>query len=297
MTFSNPIVGGTTLIRPAIHSPDYVEGSTGWSINKDGSAEFNDVTIRGDDTGDALVVGPDNGPQVKISSNSSVGFISFPTNRPIENRVSGIQAGARDIGQSDEGSALQILGPTVDGATDSAEIFLNSQNNDGSSEASIVMGAGSGVLGFTEDQVIVNGLKASALSSLSVNVDAGHTGNLYRATVGAVEKYAVASNGSVTSQGNGTFAGNLSANSIKTGTFTIASTSATDWSSNVAVTFPSAFTSAPAVTVTPSSGGPGTGTTTVLQWQVTGVTTTGFNCRQLRGNTGTTTFNYIAVLA
>lgn len=47
MTFSNPIVGGSTLIRPAIHSPDYVAGSTGWSINKDGTAEFNDVTIRG----------------------------------------------------------------------------------------------------------------------------------------------------------------------------------------------------------------------------------------------------------
>ena len=45
--FSNPIVGGTTLIRPAIQSPNYVAGVSGWTINIDGSAEFNNVTIRG----------------------------------------------------------------------------------------------------------------------------------------------------------------------------------------------------------------------------------------------------------
>ncbi len=45
--FSNPILGGTILIRPAIQSPNYVAGTTGWSINADGTAEFNGVTIRG----------------------------------------------------------------------------------------------------------------------------------------------------------------------------------------------------------------------------------------------------------
>jgi hypothetical protein len=35
------------LIRIAIQSPNYVLGLTGWSINKDGSAEFNNLTIRG----------------------------------------------------------------------------------------------------------------------------------------------------------------------------------------------------------------------------------------------------------
>jgi hypothetical protein len=45
--FNNPILGGTALIRPSIHSPDYVAGSTGWTVNQDGTAEFNGVTIRG----------------------------------------------------------------------------------------------------------------------------------------------------------------------------------------------------------------------------------------------------------
>lgn len=47
MSFRNPVVGGTTLIRPAIHSPNYVSGTSGWSINRDGSAEFADLAVRG----------------------------------------------------------------------------------------------------------------------------------------------------------------------------------------------------------------------------------------------------------
>jgi hypothetical protein len=47
--FANSIIGGAeTLIRKAIRSANYVAGVAGWTINKDGSAEFSDVTIRGD---------------------------------------------------------------------------------------------------------------------------------------------------------------------------------------------------------------------------------------------------------
>ena len=48
MPFSNPIVGGGgSLILKSIHSPNYVTGVSGWTINKDGTAEFTGVTIRG----------------------------------------------------------------------------------------------------------------------------------------------------------------------------------------------------------------------------------------------------------
>lgn len=47
MQFNDEVVGGITLIRPAIQSPDYLAGVRGWTINDDGSAEFNNVTIRG----------------------------------------------------------------------------------------------------------------------------------------------------------------------------------------------------------------------------------------------------------
>lgn len=43
----NPIVGGTVLRLPAIQSPGYTTGVTGWSINQDGTAEFNGLTIHG----------------------------------------------------------------------------------------------------------------------------------------------------------------------------------------------------------------------------------------------------------
>lgn len=45
--FNNAPIGGTTLVRKAIKSPNYAAGSSGWSVNKDGSAEFNNLTVRG----------------------------------------------------------------------------------------------------------------------------------------------------------------------------------------------------------------------------------------------------------
>lgn len=44
--FNSPVVGGqATLIREAIKSPNFVQNVSGWSINKDGSAQFNNLTI------------------------------------------------------------------------------------------------------------------------------------------------------------------------------------------------------------------------------------------------------------
>lgn len=54
--FGNPTVGGIALRKPAIRSPNYVAGSAGWTINIDGSAEFNNLTIRGTFNGTDFVV-------------------------------------------------------------------------------------------------------------------------------------------------------------------------------------------------------------------------------------------------
>jgi hypothetical protein len=42
----NPVVGGMVLRRAAIRSPNYVTNVSGWTINQDGSAEFNNIVIR-----------------------------------------------------------------------------------------------------------------------------------------------------------------------------------------------------------------------------------------------------------
>ncbi len=47
MPFRDPIVGGTTLVRPAIQSPNYVAGTSGWTINQDGTAELAELDARG----------------------------------------------------------------------------------------------------------------------------------------------------------------------------------------------------------------------------------------------------------
>lgn len=70
MPFTNPIVAGTTLIRTAIKSPNYVAGVSGWAINKDGSAEFNDVTVRGE-----LLVSDSGGSYVRIYNDGVFGAI------------------------------------------------------------------------------------------------------------------------------------------------------------------------------------------------------------------------------
>ena len=57
MGFANTIVGGAAaLIRAAIKSPNFVSGSAGWQIAKDGTAEFNDLTVRGTFTGPQFVL-------------------------------------------------------------------------------------------------------------------------------------------------------------------------------------------------------------------------------------------------
>jgi hypothetical protein len=57
--FQNPIVGGTALRIPAIQSPDFAAGVAGWIIRIDGSAEFNDLVVRGTFNGNNFVINAD----------------------------------------------------------------------------------------------------------------------------------------------------------------------------------------------------------------------------------------------
>jgi hypothetical protein len=45
--FEEPITAGTVLIREDIESQNFVTGVSGWEIRADGSAEFNNIVIRG----------------------------------------------------------------------------------------------------------------------------------------------------------------------------------------------------------------------------------------------------------
>lgn len=53
MGAGNPVVGGTTIRIPAIQSPNYVAGVSGWIVRANGTAEFQGLTI----TGGTVVMG------------------------------------------------------------------------------------------------------------------------------------------------------------------------------------------------------------------------------------------------
>ncbi|HEX5566667.1 MAG TPA: H-type lectin domain-containing protein [Streptomyces sp.] len=70
MRFDDDLAGGIFLIRPALRSPEYAPGEAGWTINQDGSAEFNNVRVRG-----TLEVGTSIAPGVELPGDQVVGQV------------------------------------------------------------------------------------------------------------------------------------------------------------------------------------------------------------------------------
>lgn len=94
--FSDPIVGGQTLIRRAIKSPDYIAGVSGWSINRDGTAEFSNALVRGDFAtgvaggGSAYVTLDDTVDRSTISFWNAAGTNRAYINAPLSGSVPGL---------------------------------------------------------------------------------------------------------------------------------------------------------------------------------------------------------------
>lgn len=112
--FSNPIVGGGgELVRNRIVSRNYVPGVSGWVIERDGDAEFNDVTVRGQ----LDVVDPTDSSAIRIYvENPGDGAIIEAQPAAIPGSVVGsarIYTGTV-VGPVDE-AAVTISGPSIDG--------------------------------------------------------------------------------------------------------------------------------------------------------------------------------------
>lgn len=134
MPFGNPIVSGTALTRSAIRSPNYVPGTTGWTINRDGSAEFLDVTVRGE----LFVTDPD-GSFVRIyDQNPGVGAVIEVNPADVVGHT--VDAPGGILGFSGVGGAsIAVYGPTFDGV-DSGSVFIGIEDS-GGLESIISMGA------------------------------------------------------------------------------------------------------------------------------------------------------------
>lgn len=160
MSFSNPVVGGENgeLIRQSIQSPNYVAGVSGWTINRDGSAEFNNVTIRLNLTSGSITVGPAGMPQVVIDSDASKGFIEFPTNDPLEENRAIIRGIINNGGFPFENLSLDLRSPSINTGAYSY-IKLESENADASELQKITLGLNGlqSSLVITSDTIRSNG--------------------------------------------------------------------------------------------------------------------------------------------
>jgi len=232
MTFRNSVVGGTTLVRPAIKSPNYVTGVDGWSINADGSAEFNNITIRGgtvvsgtalyydgppgpgtlflsisaaagvDPYGNAypagLTVGKPGNTQVQLIEEFGGGFLRVPTNIASETRPGQIAGGAISSGATQR-IAVAMQGPNQNNAG-LISFEIDSVIADGSLPARAILFttevAGNPIVHQVDKfQTQVLPRVASTNSALYVGAPAGHTGRLLRLTTNLVDQLDVSAAG------------------------------------------------------------------------------------------------------
>lgn len=190
--FEDPIVAGSPgdLIRRSIRSRNFVTGVSGWSIDRDGNAEFNNLTIHGilesinyvlntsgwkldTATGSAefnditargtIIVGPSGLSQVVIDTfGGTFGAVELPTNVVHENQAARVGADALSRGGAAEQIKAYFVGPEVSGNTGYMTVEIRSGANDGSAnELFTVMH--SSVLGeiFTvnsDGTVVINGV-------------------------------------------------------------------------------------------------------------------------------------------
>lgn len=132
--YLSPIIGGLgALIRDWIRSRNYSPGVAGWQINADGSAEFNDITARGNITARSLKTGEPPDAYILIEDDGSNASIELATSHPDEMTAATIFAISRelridgaDFGFGEISARWNSVDPTVfsDGGWD----FIGSPN-------------------------------------------------------------------------------------------------------------------------------------------------------------------------
>lgn len=162
--FQSNVVAGTVLIRSAIQSPNYVAGVSGWTVNQDGSVEFNNAVIRGSiiaggkvrlDSGGIKVDGtiyqydinftggflarriPDDGGYAQMNMLIADGLVGggvfFNPTDPTPNghtysSAGAVYSGTAPVGAVDAGYTV-VSSPTLTGKT-TATMFMYGENSD-----------------------------------------------------------------------------------------------------------------------------------------------------------------------
>lgn len=295
MQFQDELAAGIVLVRPALQSPDYETGVAGWSINADGSAEFNNITIRGGDGVPAVIVGPEGEPQVIIYNNGANGVVEFPTNDPNESSPARLASVVYNQGNPNERLSFEVQGPAHDVDDDRLAMQFNSANADGSAPARINIFdvATQDLLLYIENgrvqanEILQVAPEATASTALHVIAAGGHTGRLIEADLGGVDMFAVAANGDTAA------AGSLTSGNTAWGTAQTPAPGAGGGTTTVSVAFGKTLPATPRVNITPvTTVDPGTVT---IRGYVDNVSTTGFDIRAYRSTNSATNWAWDAV--
>lgn len=272
MPFTNPLVAGTTLVRSAINSPNYVPGVSGWAIFKDGSAEFNNVTVRGavdikGSDGSEVVITASLGGRINLYPNTQAGLT---VNTPGQIYASAALWG----GGPGHESWVNINSPDVTdsaGHSTPASLFLGGQLTDGTAYPGGFTPGGT-LMEFNGDGYIHGVSKLNG--NVAMGADASVAGNA-----------AIAGNVSAV---NATFTGKLTAANRVTGNVVIVPV-ANAYTSAV-VTFPAPIlgTSFTCQT-TPMTTVPGA---EVLGTSYSSISSTGVTIWIRRTNANSTTVSY-----
>lgn len=284
INFDQPLTAGTVLVREQVQSQNFVQGSTGWVIRQDGSAEFNDVVIRGGTVVSGTALYYDGTPALGnlIMSIAAAAGIDQFGNAYLQGATSYGPDGSINllendlIAQADNGSTAEL---TVGGAS-GAELALRPQDVVG---ATYLPGGIRTALGASNrgGLTISSPAEDSNTAKASMDFYGGGPSTNDTSILAAADRFNV----------NGQF----EASNIQSGSFQITPTVANEWTANTAVAFDEEFATTPVVMLTCTAGAPGSATTTELEMAAASVTTTGFNARIRRGNLTATTLSYLAI--
>jgi len=179
MAFRNPAIAGQYLVRPALRSPNYVTGSQGWTINRDGTAELNNVNLRGslsigNPTGQhAILANPATGDPIDVYNASNQLVFSVDANGvmssidPVNNIDAQIQTAGLAFhlprGTLAGGVGAAAVGTVGTTRQDQVGIFANGHGSGLSSSLTLVAGSDDGTTSPAHTLLTERGITVSPL--------------------------------------------------------------------------------------------------------------------------------------